>query len=341
MTDATLGPEEAAAAWHIAMRTMDANRWTDFIDWLEADPAHAAAYDAVAMADHQLGALRASPTRGAHALSYAAGATRDLLPGERTLPANDAVVDGARPARSGFYRHRWAIGGGALAACLAGLVMVTTMPQRDQSYAVATAPGAPRTVALGEGSQVIANGATRLKLDHGNARKVELQDGEALFSVHHDAAKEFSVKVGNYRIVDMGTVFNVLRNGHRLSVAVSEGSVVVQSQGPQVVLRAGQSLTIDEDEGLLVRGKAESVGSWQTGDLQFSGESLADVAAAIHRRTGATIKLSNALSELPFTGNIKLTGEAAQDVAHLATLVGATLRREGEDWTLSPARSGR
>ena len=341
MTDATLDPNEAAAAWHIAMRTMDASRWADFMEWLEADPANAAAYDAVAMADHQLGALRASPTRGAHALSYAVNGSRDPLPGERALPANDGVVEELPRSRSGIYRHRWALGGGALAACLGGLVMVTAMPERDQSYAVATAPGATRTLALGEGSQVIANGATRLKLDHGNARKVELQDGEALFSVHHDASKEFSVTVGKYRIVDMGTVFNVLRNGHRLSVAVSEGSVVVQSQGPQVVLRAGQSLTIDEDEGLLVRGKAESVGSWQTGDLQFSGESLSDVAAAIHRRTGATIKLSNALSELPFTGNIKLTGEAAQDVAHLAALVGATLRREGEDWTLSPARTGR
>lgn len=331
MTDPASDILDAAAAWHLAIPTMDGGRWHEFIDWLEADPAHAAAYDAVTQADHRLVGLAPQPRIDGQGLAD--------RPGEPALSLNGTAPPVSRLRAIGAYPRRWAIGG-AIAACLVGLVFIATPRGRDQTYEVATRPGFTRTVAMGEGSQLVANGGTRLRLDRADPRRVDLEEGEALFSVRHDATKSFTVTVGKFRIVDMGTVFNVLRDERRLSVAVSEGSVIFESGGTQVLLRAGESLTVDEARGLIMRGKADAVGAWRTGDLQFHGESLAEVTSAIYRRTGTRIKLSDALSDVPFIGNIKLTGESERDAAHLAALVGADLQRDGENWILSPTPAG-
>ncbi|MET0362420.1 MAG: FecR/PupR family sigma factor regulator, partial [Sphingobium sp.] len=57
MTDATADAREAAIAWHVAMPSMDEAQWTAFTAWLEAEPAHAAAYDEVASADRALAGI--------------------------------------------------------------------------------------------------------------------------------------------------------------------------------------------------------------------------------------------------------------------------------------------
>jgi transmembrane sensor len=74
------------------------------------------------------------------------------------------------------------------------------------------------------------------------------------------------------------------------------------------------------------------------GELDFDRATLADVVAAFHRRNGAEIRLEGGLSVLPFTGNVRLSGETARDVEHLARLVGVDCRREGEIWVLSPSK---
>ena len=58
--DGDYGPgygEHAAAeavAWHLCLATADGGAWTAFSDWLEADPQHARAYDALAVSDAEL-----------------------------------------------------------------------------------------------------------------------------------------------------------------------------------------------------------------------------------------------------------------------------------------------
>lgn len=322
MTDTPLDmrgfdPQEAAIAWHLAMPSMSEAHWHAFTAWLEADPVHAAAYDAVAQADHVLG----------------------------QVPRQPKII--SIPQRSlGSHRQRWI--GGALAASVAVLLVVGVQLQNWQpgapqggNHMILTPAGTVRTLALGSGSSVTLNGGTRLAFDPASPRAVRLEKGEALFSVRHDAAHPFTVDMGRFRVVDVGTVFNISRDGGIVSVAVSEGRVLFDPEGVRLALGAGDAVRVDEGQGTVTRVAATGVGGWRDGEMQFNAVPLKDVVAAIHRRTGADIRLSDPLSNLPFTGNIKLSGQTSGDVRHLADLVGADVRREGETWLLSPAGSTR
>lgn len=303
------GAMEAAIAWHVQMPAMDAARWADLVAWLEAAPEHQAAFDRVAAADRLLAAV----------------------PGLRQR-------SGEPPSAMPVRRRWWRAGAGiALAASLAGVALWTVAPRDRLPTTFATAAGKIQTVRLAEGTAIVLNGDTRLTRGDGE-RSVRLDGGEALFAVRHRADAPFTVEAGRYRIVDVGTVFNVRRDAGRLMVSVSEGSVMVDPDSARLALHAGEGLTIDEASGLATRWKAASVGGWQAGELDFDRATLADVVAAFHRRNGAEIRLEGGLSVLPFTGNIRLSGETARDVEHLARLVGVDCRREGEIWVLSPSK---
>jgi len=315
MTDRGPDPHDLAIEWHIAMPAMDEERWHAFTLWLEADPAHAAAYDAVARADRHLAAVDAA---------------RLATPVTRPLRIGILARFAGKPA--------WI--GTACAASLAALLVVGTMRTggKDSHYIVGTAAGTARTIAL-DGSKVVLNGATRITFDRNNPRTARLEQGEALFSVRHDADKPFTVKVGRFRVEDLGTVFNMVRDGGRLSVAVAEGRVMVDPDGARLTLGAGDAVTIDERLNLVTRSRAAKVGGWRQGDLEFTDTPLADVASAIHRATGAQIAVAVPLSRAPFTGNIRVSGTASADARHLANLIGADLRRDGEKWLLSSPES--
>lgn len=331
MTDA--GPDiwDAAVAWHIAMPTMTGDRWTDFTLWLEADPAHAAAYDAVAIADRHLAAVTPKAAKPVPAATPAIA-----TPAIATNVVN--LAERRSPARA-HRRPMWI--GGALAASIAAAFMVTTgvHSPADSHYSVVTPAGTSRTVAMGEGSSVTLNGGTRMAFDSTNPRSARLDEGEALFSVRHDASKPFEVALGRFRVVDLGTVFNIVRTHGRLSIAVAEGRVLFDPQGANLTLGAGDTITVDEAANSVTRGTADKVGGWRNGEMEFAAAPLSDVAEAIHRRTGAEIQVSAPLSNTPFTGNVHVTGDMERDARHLAHLVGAEISREGGKWVLSSSRA--
>lgn len=302
---------DSAIAWHLRQETMADADWTAFVDWLEADPAHAHAYDAIAAQDRLIGAAR--------------------IPDAPVLPvaANDDAPAG---------RRWWPVaGGGAIAAALAlWLVPIATRPT-GSAQVFATRDGERRDVRLPDGTQVAMNGGTVLRVDGGGARSVELERGEVTLHVVHDPANPFTLRAGGQLIRDVGTTFDVVRTDAALSVAVGEGSVVFQPEGAAVSLTPGDSLRMNIRSGRIERGSVapDAVGGWRDGRLDFNAAPIGEVVDSLRRRYGMSIALSNRLSRRPFTGMIHVTGIADRDVPHLADLIGATWRRDGEKWILA------
>lgn len=298
---------DRAIDWHLRQATMVEADWIAFVDWLEADPAHARAYDRIAAEDRALPAIAAP---------LAPPAARPLLP------------------------RRWAlgVGGTAIAAGIVALMLPAILPWAAQPYAIETRPGEQRTVALADGTRIDMDGATRLDLDQAHPRQVALATGEAVFHVRHDAADPFTVRSGDLTVRDVGTVFDVTRTDKRLDVGVAEGSVLFQPDRDAIALTAGKKLSADEGRGSVTLGTVEpaTVGGWRDGHMAFAGEPLAGVFAAIDRRYGTMVHLGGGLSDRPFTGMIALTGGADRDIPHLAALIGATWRRDGKQWILAP-----
>lgn len=298
-----LGDE--AAAW--AARTGDPGfvDWDAFLIWLEADPAHARAYDAVTAAVAEAAELVA-----------VAG------------PANDDVPEPRTRSRRGWI-------GGALAASLAlvGALWMFQGESRDL-YTVQTALGENRSVVLDAGTRIELAGGTAVTLDRNDRRFARLDDGQALFTVRHDAAHPFEVAVGEQRLVDIGTVFDVRHDRQGLSVAVSEGAVQYDPDGADVRVSPGEVLRRPAGASAytLANVAPAQVGEWREGRLTFATASLTDVAAQLTRATGIDyIAVPGAAGTV--SGSI-LVAPLRKDPAAIGPLLGIAVRAQGDRWII-------
>ncbi|MBN8819750.1 MAG: FecR domain-containing protein [Sphingomonas sp.] len=312
MTRITQEIADQATDWLMRQDDMAAADWLRFVGWLESDPRHAEAFDRLTLAD---GALATAPELAT-----------PVLP----LPANDR----GSPSRR---RLLWLGGGLAGAAAAAAVTLLALRPAPVDMQVAETRPGETRQIMLDEGSRVELAGGSRLLIDRAHPRQVVIERGEALFHVRHDAADPFVLRSGALTVRDVGTVFNVARDGAAFRVEVAEGAVLFQPGREAIALRAGASLSVREDLKEVRLGSVDPslVGGWRSGRLSFSQTPVPEVLRTIQRLYGIQLVADERLSSRTVTGMISLSGEAHTDVPHIASLVGANWRTDGERWILS------
>lgn len=305
-----------AIEWHVRLRDGDDATWDAFAAWIEEDPRHAAAYDRIESLDQ---------------------AIEPLLPALAAMDRAEPIDDEAPSSRRRF--GLWA--GGALAASVvAGLFVAPQFGSRR--YEVETAAGERRDVRLDAGTEVVLNGATRLVLDRRDPRYAALIYGQALFNVRHDATKPFVLDVGEARIVDLGTVFDVVRDRADLRVAVAEGRVRYAAPGRAVALDAGQALLASRDGTARISPvSADAVGAWRRRRLLYSSAPLSQVARDIARILGVPIRVAPEIAGRPVSGNLTLAGASPADIRRIGIALDVTLTAEGDGWLMGPPGSAR
>jgi transmembrane sensor len=314
---------EQATAWHLRLRDADEHAWIEFAEWLNADPAHNGAYEAIADGDAHISPLL---ERAAFPPSF----DQQRLP----EPSNDddpAYGVGGEVVRQG--RWRW----GALAAsvAVAGFFGIHILPNRDATYSIETAAGRTRTVALADGSEILLNGGTTIVLHKSDARSVEIARGEARFSVRHDDTNPFIVAAGEQRLVDIGTVFNVVRTDRELRVGVAEGAVRFEDMAKTVNLRAGDSLAADKRGRIKVsKSSAASIGSWASGKLVYDQAPLEQVAEDLFRSIGISLAFPRGMGSRSFSGVIQTNGDRDTVRARLEELIGVKIVADGTRWSI-------
>jgi transmembrane sensor len=192
-------------------------------------------------------------------------------------------------------RRPWGLWFGRVAAIAAIVGIGVTAAYQlsgDKTEIYATPVGGHRTVTLADGSRIELNTNTVLRVSRaGQGRKVELAQGEAYFSVKHDRAHPFIVRVGDHRLVDLGTKFVVRKGKDRMKVGLIEGSVRLEdadtwSRKRIAVLAAGDVAVATPGKVLITRGAtrelAEDV-AWRENRLVFDRATLADAAAEFNR----------------------------------------------------------
>lgn len=294
---------EQALDW--AVRTGDPafDDWETFTLWLERDPAHADAYDRIAAATKEASVILAA-----------------------TQPANDYFVPETP------RRRRWM--GGILAMALVAVVSLALWRQTAPDlYTVETAPGSMQLVDLGEGTKVEIAGGSRVEFDRKDARYASLERGRALFTVRHDESAPFRLTVGEDRIVDVGTVFDVRLDDAAFSVAVSEGAVQFNPDKQNVHVAAGQILSRGNEGYRLGSVDIAQVGDWRTGRLSFDGESLGTVALELERATGLSFAVDPANADRLVTGSI-LIEPVRDDPASLGPMLGVGVTQQSGTWTI-------
>lgn len=289
----------AALDWVIRLRDPGFGDWEEFAAWLAADPTHAETYHRLAIADQDVA---------------------DLL--------------AAAPPRRSIARRGWL--GAALAASLVGLLGLGMIARAPTLYQVRTGPGERKTVTLADGSRIAMNGGTVLTLDRKHPRHATIERGEALFDVVHDSRKPFRLAFGDSTVVDLGTRFNVVREGRITAIQVAQGAVVFDPASTAVRLDAGRSLRTIDGDPLLAIGKVTpaAVAGWKRGRLIYDGQTMAEVAADLTRWSGQPVRVDPRVADQRFRGVLRLA--EGEDIVRLAPLLDVEVRKSGRQWVLLP-----
>ena len=169
---------------------------------------------------------------------------------------------------------------------------------------VATHVGETRALALNDGSRMVLDTGSRVKVTFSvTARDIELLEGQAHFEVAHDAARPFRVHTTAVEVVAVGTAFDVAALPSRTTVTLIEGRVKVRAMsgssaaGARVEMGTpGQQWGVDSAGQLLDEKevKVANVTAWQRGNVVIDDAPLVDALAIMNRYSNTRIVVRDA-----------------------------------------------
>jgi len=224
-------------------------------------------------------------------------------------------------ARRWLKAYTYARNGWWAAAGVTGVALLIGVAWQLSPYGYApgqyrTGIGEQKVVDLEDHSTIVLDAATRLRVRFTpDARIVELQAGQAQFTVAKDPSRPFKVEAGGRAIVAVGTVFTVEYVDSQVHVAMMEGKVAVVSTaapttteaggGESISLIAGEELHVSRDGRSTVTPKAdlEAATAWREGKVIIRTESLGEAVERMNRYSRLQIKIDDAaLAEKKVSG---------------------------------------
>jgi transmembrane sensor len=189
-----------------------------------------------------------------------------------------------------------------------------------------TPVGGISSISLQDGSNITLDTASKVRVTlTKEARRIELESGEAFFEVAPDPTRPFTVTAGDKRVIAVGTKFSVRRDRDDLAVAVTEGTVRLEdSSAPlrvngtaeaSALLPAG---TVAQAANTEVRTEKrtphelDETLSWRAGYLIFDAEPLSRAIAEFNRYTTRKIVIADPdVGTLPISGKFRATNAQA------------------------------
>ncbi|HEU4588170.1 MAG TPA: FecR domain-containing protein [Gemmatimonadales bacterium] len=331
--------------------------------WVAADPEHARVLELMRTVWAEAGAPRLE-------VDIDAGwqAVRRTMPARRT-PARSFHLQAQTPARPRYAWLRVALPWAAAAALVAvagtfawrehrGTGTRAAPTQAAREYA--TTRGQRAEVTLVDGTRVLLNSDSRLRLQSGygvRTRDVELE-GEAFFVVQHDEQRPFRVHSRGAVSEDLGTEFSVRsypedsavvvlvvsgRVAMRSDHAAAAGAAATPAATRGVELGRGQMGRIDQAGRVSVSDNVDLVGplAWREGRLEFDQVPLATVLRELERWYDLDIVLEDSsLAQAPVTASLrKRTADEALGI--IAGVLDLQYRRDGRQVRLMAATDRR
>jgi transmembrane sensor len=269
-----------AAEWFVRLnqRHVPMHVRQDFVEWILRSSQHLAAYLEVSHASGELATLENLPSQQDLIAAAKADKTQENVVELRPAQKRDRGTVTC-PRRVNRRRSvRFAAAASFIAAALV-LGAVALQFSHAQSH-LQTQIGEQRSVVLDEGSTVLLNTDSDLSLAFSEGeRRIELNRGEARFTVAKDPTRPFIVVTPQATVRALGTIFNVHIGPAGTEVSVIEGHVGVQQRkGSKGLLKFGNTIEV----------------SGQTAHLQVGEEAAVPPTGAIHSKR--TEPLSNALA---------------------------------------------
>jgi transmembrane sensor len=320
---------QEASEWFVEFRTGEPSERARkaFLTWLKESPAHMAAYLEMAAVWDESGAPGAGGKWSLEAL------LRDAQADEQNVIALEL------PAGREVRRQRTARRGSTrIAAIAASVFIMLAATLGGWLYWVrdvyATAIGEQRSIMLSDGSTVELNARSRVRIRFmDRERRVDLLDGQALFTVAKSRDRPFVVASRGARVRAVGTQFDVYRKSSGTTVTVLEGTVAITPDSPLArnepsLVRAGEQVIIGSSHAA-PQAHIANIGAataWTQRRLIFDNTPLQEVAAEFNRYNRRQLLIRDSgLKEFGIDGVFSSTDPSSL-VNFLRTRPGVTVR---------------
>ncbi len=328
--------DEAAIRWHsrLTYGEPDEQTKTEFATWLQQSAENAQKYQRVQAF------MQVSSVFTNH--DYLKEQYRDL-PSQIAVRENHA----GQPARLRFF---------ALGPVLAMLLFVFAgaaywgVPWFLNRNVYAAAVGEHKDVVLADGSQLLLNTNTILKVEYSDTQRlISLGQGQARFVVAPDTARPFKVQVRDGVVTALGTEFDVYLKETETQVSLLSGRVKVDAD------KVAQPAILTAEADKMVRQISMSgtglshvkmadraqVDAWRHGKFILKDEPLSRLVAEVNRYSSKRIVLaSDELGEEIIGGMFPTETEAALVIIKDYFALQESVNEQG-DIILSPVKQGR
>lgn len=162
---------------------------------------------------------------------------------------------------------------------------------------ISTPRGKDYELVLSDGTVVLLNADSKITFPTrftGNKRTVKLV-GEAYFKVSKNKHRPFIVGTGNLYTKVLGTEFNLKAYPHSdVNVTLIKGSVAVNAEGKEVMLKPGENAEYSENKDIEVTTvDTEGYIQWKDGYFYFDNVPLIDVVRDLGRWYNVNIEIRN------------------------------------------------
>ncbi len=268
--------------------------------------------------------------------AYREDFTPDVERGLRTLHERITPVRQLRPrSRSTWYAAAAAVV--ALAIAATAIVFLA-----DSSRRLENAGNAPVEYTLPDGTLLTLQGGSEVTYDpddyNTDSRRVALT-GQAFFRVQPDLTHPFLVSNGHSELRVTGTEFNLRSTAAEMEVEVTEGSVILSSDGASIAVTARESGQAKTGESLRHAASPNlNHQAWRTGELKFDHTPIVEVLGYFSNNWGIECKWANGQTcDYPVSGNYHTQDFTAvlTDIAKLGGLSIKPLGTDGKHFELS------
>jgi len=209
--------KEEAGAWLIKLdgdSAPSAGELASLREWLERSPVHREQLGSLAEFWGKMNVLTELAVPLGHAEAHANRGFIESL--RHAIP---------RSRRLGFVTAVIVIGIG-----VAATFWLRPDPFLSSNGFYATAVGQQQSTTLADGSVVLLNTNSQIKVDYNDEyRNIRLLQGEVHFTVAKNVAHPFRVYAGNGRVQAVGTAFSVYLKDNTIDITVTEGRVELAS----------------------------------------------------------------------------------------------------------------
>ncbi len=185
--------------------------------------------------------------------------------------------------------------------------------QLSQHIEYSSEKGSVSKIHLEDGSTIWLSSGTSLKLDKNDVGEIVARlDGEAYFDLVPDPKRKFTVDLGQFKVMDIGTIFNIraYKSEHTISATLVEGRIdLIRNSGESfLTVKPGELVNYDKTDRKIVVNQQDPsiVTAWTEGKFVFIDKTLSEICKELENWYNIEIQITDQkLANTRYTSVVK------------------------------------